>query len=472
MKILAVLAALVLGSTSAFAAEGMWTPDNLPKAQLASDFHFTPSQAWIDHAREAAVRIAGGCSAAFVSPHGLVLTNHHCVRSCVQQLSTAQRDFIKTGFYAKDQKDEIKCPEIELNRLDAITDVTKRVNAATAGKDGEAYSHAEKAVKSEIEKQCAGKDSQTTRCEVVTLYHGGVYDVYKYHRYQDVRLVFAPEFSIAFFGGDPDNFNFPRYDLDMGMLRAYENDKPATVRNFFAFSTNGATEGELAITVGNPGGTSRQLTVSQLETTRDVGLLHRLLRLSELRGMLTQFSAESAEHARIAGRDLFGTENSYKVLKGRLEALQDQKVFDLKRRQESELRDWVNADPARKAKYAAAWDEIAKAETLGRNLEIPDQYVSGSGAFSSEYFRIARELVRGADERTKPNADRLREFTDARLPAMTQRLFSNAPIYPDFGGMAARRQWMPRTTRSLSWPSASTRRRVRCASRWKTRSIP
>ena len=423
---------MVLASASAFAAEGMWTPDNLPKQQLQEKYKFSPGADWIGHTRRAALRLAGGCSGSFVSPSGLVLTNHHCVNSCVQQLSTAEKDFIKSGFYAKEQKDEIKCPEIELNRLDEISDASARVKAATEGKTGEAYSKAEKAVKSELEKECAGDDSATTRCDVVNLYHGGIYDVYKYHRFQDVRLVFAPELAMAFFGGDPDNFNFPRYDLDMGVLRAYEGDKPAVVKDFFPFSKNGADAGELTIVVGNPGGTDRQLTISQLETTRDVDLLHRLLQLSEQRGVIEQFRSESEEHDRIAESDLFGTENSYKALKGRLEALQDPKVFELKRRQEAELRDYVNADPARKAKFGAAWDEIAKAQVTYREITVAHQFMEGRSGFFSKYFGYARTLVRGADERAKPNAERLREFGEARLPIITQGLFSTAPVYPDY----------------------------------------
>ena len=432
LKKLIVATSLGLSAACAFAGEGMWTPDNLPVAQLQAKYNFTPAAEWVTRAQRAAVRIAGGCSASFVSPTGLVLTNHHCVNSCVQQLSTADKDFIKTGFYAKESKDEIKCPEIELNRLDAISDVTARVKKATEGKSGAEYSKSEKAVKSDIEKECVGADKQHTRCDVVSLYHGGVYDVYKYHRYQDVRLVFAPELAIAFFGGDPDNFNFPRYDLDMGVLRAYEGDKPAVVKDFFPFSKAGAEDGELTITVGNPGGTDRQLTISELETVRDVDTVNRLLQLSEARGVIEQFRSQGAEQSRIAQSDLFGIENSYKALYGRLQALLDPEVFNFKRKQEAELRDYVNADPARKAKYGAAWDEIAKAQTTYRNMHVELTFIEYGRGFNSKYFSYARALVRGADERKKPNAERLREFTESALPAQEQRLFSTAPVYPEF----------------------------------------
>jgi len=433
MKTIAIISATAfVVCAGAYAGEGMWTPDNLPTKELQSKYKFTPTKQWVDHAQKAALRLAGGCSGSFVSSTGLVLTNHHCVNSCVMQLSTAEKDFIAAGFYAKEQKDEIKCPEIELNRLDTITDVTQRVKQAVEGKSGEDYSKAEKSVKSAIEKECAGNDAEGTRCDVVDLYHGGIYDVYKYHRYQDVRLVFAPEFAMAFFGGDPDNFNFPRYDLDMGVLRAYENGKPAKVADFFPFSKNGADDGEMTIVVGNPGGTDRQLTIAQLETTRDLDTPHALMRLAEMRGVIERFRAESAENSRVAESDLFGIENSFKAFKGREEALLDPEVFNFKRKQEAELRDYVNADAARKAKYGAAWDNIARAEDIYRNLELPYQFEEGRGSFFTKYFSIARALVRGAEERKKPNGERLREFTDSRLPSMTQQLFSTAPIYPDY----------------------------------------
>ncbi|HEU4664319.1 MAG TPA: S46 family peptidase, partial [Dokdonella sp.] len=430
---LAVGILLALATVSgALAGEGMWTPDNLPAAQLQAKYGFTPSAEWTAHAQRAALRLAGGCSGSFVSPNGLVLTNHHCVNSCVQQLSTAEKDFIKSGFLAKEEKDEIRCPEIELNRLDTISDVSTRVKQATAGKSGEAYSKAEKAIKSEIEKECVAQDSAGTRCDVVDLYHGGVYSLYKYHRYQDVRLVFAPEFEMAFFGGDPDNFNFPRYDLDMGMLRAWEGGKPAVVADYFPFSKDGAAEGEMVVTIGNPGGTDRQLTIAQLEAARDLDLIARLLLLAEQRGVIEQFRSESPEHWRIGQHDLFSIENAFKALRGRLLALQDPTVFALKRKQEAELRAFVDADPARKAKYGGAWDAIAKAMDTYRTIETRYKYIEAHRGFFSEYYAHARTLVRGTIERTKPNAERLREYTDSKLPSVTQQLLSSAPIYPDY----------------------------------------
>ncbi|MDR3416378.1 MAG: S46 family peptidase [Nevskia sp.] len=428
---LAVVTAL-LAPLAASAAEGMWTLDRLPLKHLQAEYGFAPDAAWVQHAQRSAVRIAGGCSGSFVTPQGLVMTNHHCVRECVQQISTAKKDYVAAGFYATELKDEVQCPTIELNRLDRISDVTARVKKATAGLQGAEFSKAQKGEQSKIEAECVGDDKEHTRCDVVELYHGGVYDLYKYHRFQDVRLVFAPEESIAFFGGDPDNFNFPRYDLDIGLLRAYEDGKPAQVADYFPFSANGAEAGELTMVLGHPGATQRQLTVAQLERLRDVDLVSRLLYGSEARGLLNRFAEEGSEPARTSESERFYLENGIKALKGELQALLDPKVFDVKRKEEAELRAYVNANPARKAKYGKAWDEIAQAQGVYRDIETRWKFIEGRRGFQSDYYYFARSLVRGAAERGKPNAERLREFTESALPTLTQDLLSNAPVYPEF----------------------------------------
>lgn len=422
--------ALMFVCGASYATEGMWTLDNLPMKELKTRYGFAPDAKWVEHAQKSALRLAGGCSGSFVSPDGLVLSNHHCARACVQQVSTANKDYISDGFYAKKPEDELLCPTIELNRLDAISDVTARIKQATKGLDGEAYSRAQKAEESKIEADCVGDDKQRARCDVVELYHGGVYGLYKYHRFQDVRLVFVPEEPAAFFGGDPDNFNFPRYDLDMSLLRAYEDGKPAKVADYFPFSANGAQDGELTMTVGNPGSTDRQLTIAQLELVRDDSLTQILWFLSEYRGMLNQYAMLGKEQARTSEDDRFGVENSVKALKGQLEALQDPQVFAYKRKQETELRDFVNADKARKAKFGNAWDAIAKAEDEYSQFDNRYRFIEGGRGFYSEEFRYARMLVRGAVERNKPNAERLREYTESALPSITQRLFADAPVYP------------------------------------------
>src|SRR5215470_11388397 len=278
------------------AEEGMWTFDNFPSKTVGAKHGFAPSQEWLDHVRMSSLRIAGGCSASFISPNGLVMTNHHCVIECVAELSTSQHDFSANGYAAKTAADEKKCPDFELDQLVEIRDVTKEIQAATAGKTGDDANKALHAKEAELQKSCGSDPS--VRCDVVSLYHGGVYDLYHYKRYNDVRLVFAPEFAVAQFGGDPDNFNFPRFDFDIGVVRAYENDKPAATPQYLHWSANGSKDGDLVFVSGNPGGTSRELTVSQLAFERDNVYPQVMPRIAEYRGQLTQFSARGPEQAR------------------------------------------------------------------------------------------------------------------------------------------------------------------------------
>ncbi len=249
------------------ADEGMWTFDNFPVKAVAAKYGFTPSPAWLDHVRAASLRIAGGCSASFISPHGLVMTNHHCVVDCVQALSTPQQNLVEAGFTAQTAADERRCDNFELDQLTQIREVTADIQQALAGKTGEAANAALHAEEAKLQKSC-GSDPNI-RCDVVSLYHGGVYDLYRYRRYNDVRLVFAPEFQVAQFGGDPDNFNFPRFDYDLGLLRAYDGGQPAASPDYLKWNVNGSNDGDLVFVSGNPGGTSRELTVSQMEFLRD-----------------------------------------------------------------------------------------------------------------------------------------------------------------------------------------------------------
>jgi hypothetical protein len=422
---------LLLVPTLAAGEEGMWTYNNFPKDKVKQKYGFNPDDAWLDHLRLSSVRLAGGCSGSFVSSSGLVMTNHHCAHSCIEQLSTAEKDYVKSGFYAKTQADEVKCPAIEINNLVQITDVTDRINKATAGLTDQKYNEAEKAESSKIEKECAGSDAASFRCDVVSLYHGGVYNLYKYKRFQDVRLVFAPEFGIAFFGGDPDNFNFPRYDLDVSFLRVYENGQPAKIDNYLKWSPAGVKEGDLTFVSGNPGGTSRQLTVAQLEYQRDTALTERLFYLSELRGLLTEYQKVSPEAKRTSNAELFYVENSYKALRGRLEALQDKTFFNSKVTAENALRAKVNETPELKKNFGGAWDSIAKAQSDLKKIRKPLRYIEQGAGLQSDLYQIARNLVRGGDERGKPVGVRFREFNDTALPQMEQKLFSPAPIYDD-----------------------------------------
>ncbi len=422
------LAALLVAS-SALADEGMWTYNGFPTAKVKQKYGFEPTQDWLDHARLASVRLANGCSGSLVSPSGLVMTNHHCVRRCIQQLSTAQRDLAARGYLAAAEKDELRCPDLEVNQLTAITDVTQRLQRATQGLTDKAFNEAQRAEMSKIEKECATSDE--VRCDVVTLYRGGQHHLYRYRRFQDVRLAFAPEQAVAFFGGDPDNFNFPRYNLDVAFLRLYDGGKPAKTERYFQWSSQGAQSGELAFVSGHPGATSRLLTVAQLETERDLKLPKRLLYLAELRGYLTQFAARGVEQKRISQATLLGVENALKALKGRHTALLDKRFFESKIAAEKALRAKVDGDPKMKAAYGEAWTGLEKAQQQYRQVYKPLVMLEEGRAFSSELFRIARDLVRLSAELPKPNEERLREYADSKLPTVKQRLFSAAPIYDE-----------------------------------------
>ena len=407
--------------------EGMWLLNDFP-SQLLQEYHgFGPSKEWLEHVQQAAVRLAGGCSGGFVSNHGLVMTNHHCASDCVQQLSTAKRDYARRGFSAAFETDEVRCPEIEVNELLIINDVTDRVNNATRGRTGAEYHDASEAEQSKIEKECAISDD--LRCDVVNLYRGGLYQLYKYRRFQDVRLVFAPEYATAFFGGDPDNFMFPRYDLDVAFLRVYSDGKPLAPSDYFRWSPSGAKEGDLTFVAGHPGHSSRELTVAQLEALRDHSLPDRLMYLAEARGLLTEFQRRGVEQKRISIHLLFGIENSLKALKGRAEALRTFDIFTAKVAAEKDLRARVDANATLKPIVSQAWDGIAGAERKFDTIRVPYQMLEQGRGFWSELFEHARRLLRITSESTKPNEQRLHEYTDAQKPLYTRQVLSSAPIY-------------------------------------------
>jgi hypothetical protein len=431
MKRLALLSAFTL-ALAARADEGMWTFDNFPSKKVQQKYGFSPDAQWLQEAQLSSVRLAGGCSGSFVSPEGLVMTNHHCAHSCIEQLSTKEKDFVAQGFYAPAPENEVKCPEIELNQLVQIADVTAQVHGATKGlAPGKEFNDKRKAAMASIEKDCAAGNDKL-RCDVVELYHGGQYSLYKYKRFQDVRLVFAPEFPIAFFGGDPDNFNFPRYDLDVSFIRAYEDGKPARAEHYFKWSPEGAKEGELTFVSGHPGGTDRELTMAELQYQRDIALPERLFDLAQYRGALTMFTQSSPEHYRIAEAQLFGIENSYKAIKGRYEALITPTLWNQKRERENALRAKVDGRSALRKKYGSAWGDVAKAVAMFQPRRKEFKYLEQAAGFNSPLYKIARDLVRGTEELQKPNEQRLREYTDSKLPQLKQKLFSKAPIYEDF----------------------------------------
>jgi len=419
-----------VASIDPHSTEGMWLLNDFPSERVGKIFGFAPTQEWLDEVRLASVRLAGGCSGSIVSPNGLVLTNHHCVHRCIEQLSSSKQDYVAEGFHAKTHSEEKTCPNLELNQLVEITDVTARLASVTEGLSGESFGKAQKAEIGKIEKECA--ESADVRCDVVSLYHGGRHHLYKYRRFQDVRLVFAPELGAAFFGGDPDNFNFPRYVLDAAFLRIYDGGRPLETKHHFRWSEKGAEEDELVFVSGHPGSTSRSLTIAELELIRDVTLPARLLRLAEIRGLLTEFQSRGPEQARISKGTLFGVENAVKALQGRHAALVDRELFAAKVRAEEELRAKVAADPILREKYAGAWQAIAEAQDRMRAIRVPYEQLERGAGFWSDLFTHARRLVRAADELPKPNEERLPEFTEARRPALEQALFSTAPIHAEF----------------------------------------
>ena len=434
LRFLPLVGALTTAIGIAHADEGMWTFDHLPIKQMQERYGFTPSPEWISHIERSTVRLAGGCSGSFVSADGLVMTNHHCANTCLSQLSDKTKDYMDNGFAALKQTDEPKCPDVELNQLDSISDITAQVNQATAGKSGDARIKAMRAVESTLQQSCINKDAKTWRCDIVSLYHGGRYALYKYRRFQDVRLVFAPEQGIAFFGGDPDNFNFPRYDLDVTFFRAYVNDKPAKTPNFLQFRVDGPKANEMTFVVGNPGSTSRQLPWQALQFLRDKQIVPVLFYLSELRGVLWEYSRMNAQQAQQAQDMMFGIENSLKAYKGRLLTLTDQQFIDEKQREDAALRQWISSDPQREKQYGSAWATLEKSQQAAlKYLDPYNMIVAGRGiGFGNELFSDAIRLVLAAKQRTLPDAERVNIYREANLPALEQALTSDIPVYPQF----------------------------------------
>jgi Peptidase S46 len=426
----ALLVSFALLALAAIAAadEGMWLFNVPPTTQLKSKYGFDLTKAWLQHTQLSSVRFNNGGSGSFVSPDGLTFTNHHVGSECIMQLSTGGKDYLKTGFYAKTQAQEAKCPDLELNVLEEIEDVTSKVNAAVKpGMSVADQGQAQRSAMSTIEQQCATETK--LRCDIITLYSGAMYHLYKYKKYTDVRLVFAPEFEAAFFGGDPDNFEYPRYDLDVCFFRVYENDKPAHLDNYLKWSGNGVKDGDLVFVSGNPGSTGRLNTMAQLEFLRDTGYPLVLYRLARRDDLLKKFGAASEENERIAHEDLFSVENSLKAIRGYNSGLTDKALMAKKSTEENKMRQAIAADAAKKAEFGDPWSEIAKAMDTEKQIYLPLTYFERRGGFSGDLAAFARILVRAAEERPKPNGDRLREYRDSALPSLEQDLFSTAPIY-------------------------------------------
>jgi hypothetical protein len=422
-----LLACAFIFSTLATADEGMWLYNEPPKDKIKAKYGFELTQPWLDHVRLSSVRFNNGGSGSFVSADGLTFTNHHVGAGCVQQLSTEGHDYIKTGFYAKTQAEEAKCPNLELNQLIGIEDVTDKINAGVkSGMSAAESGQAQRAAMSQVEKDC----STTTglRCDVVIFYSGQVYNLYKYKKYTDVRLVFAPEFGIAFFGGDPDNFTYPRYDLDITFFRVYENGKPAHIDNYLQWSRTGVKDGDLIFVSGHPGNTGRLLTMAQLEFLRDVQYPASLKVFARRIALLQNFSKQSEENARIAKENIFGLQNSQKATTGYQSGLLDKAIMDKKAADEAKLRAAFKADP-KNAGTPDPWEEIAQAIKLQQSIYLELTYVERLRGFSGHLAQTARILVRAAEEKPKPNSERMREFRDSALPSLEQQLFSTEPVY-------------------------------------------
>lgn len=429
-KSLAASAALLTFPLSAaYADEGMWTFDNFPAARIAKAYGSAPDKAWLDRIQTSALRLTDGCSSSLVSGQGLLLTNHHCVAGCVQAVSTEQSDYLKNGFLATTLADERKCPGQQAEVLTTITDVTGRVLGAIGTANGAGLAKARDAEVAAIEK--AGcKDPATERCQVVTLFGGGQYKLYHYRKYSDVRLVWAPEYDTAQFGGDPDNFNFPRYGLDASFLRIYENGKPVRTPSHLTWAARAPVAGELVFAVGNPGTTQRLFTMDQLAFQRDVFQPTSEVYLSELRGRLLGATAGDVEKTRTAAHQLELIENSFKARYGMWQALLDPAFRSKLEANERDLRAGVARDATLSARIGDPWADLTKADSAYRDLFTRYAWLESRAGARSTLFGYARTIVRAATERTKANADRLPAYSDSALPLVEKQLVDAEPVYP------------------------------------------
>ncbi len=426
MKHLRNIAVLMLALFAmSLAEEGMWTFDNPPKKQLKDKYGFDITQEWLDHVRLSSVRFNDGGSGSFVSANGLVMTNHHVGSGQLQKMSTPEKDYIKTGFYARTPAEEVKCVDLELNVLMELENVTDKVMAAIAGKNGSEAMMARRATLAQLQKE--SNDRTGLRTDLVTLYNGAEYWLYRYKKFTDVRLVMAPEKQIAFYGGDPDNFTFPRYDVDMCFFRVYENDKPFATPHYLKWKTAGAADGELVFTSGHPGSTNRQQTYAQIEYSRDYQYPARLATLKRTIAVLKQYSALGEEQHRRADGMIFGYENSQKAMTGEYQGLLDKNLMAKKLQDEMDLRAKINANPDWKAKYSWAWDSVASAmnKTKSRFKELT--YRGLAGSMAGRALTIARYAI----ESKKPNGERLPQFQDAMVKSTLENLYSPAPVYAD-----------------------------------------
>ncbi|MBZ5675229.1 MAG: S46 family peptidase [Acidobacteriia bacterium] len=408
------------------AEEGMWTFDNPPTKLVQDKYNFAITQQWLDHVRLSSVRLNDGGSGSFVSPTGLLLTNHHVALGQLQKNSTPEHDYVKSGFYAQTSAEEIKSPDLEVNVLVSMENVTARVQDALKGaRNAEQEFAKRKDVIAAIERESQEKTG--FRSDVVTLYQGGEYWLYRYKKYTDVRIVFAPEQQIAFYGGDPDNFTYPRYDLDFALFRVYENGQPIQSSNYLKWNPKGAADGELVFVSGHPGSTQRLDTLAQLEAERDLYEPATLKILHSRIDTLKKYSATGPEASRRAMAQIFSLENSLKAYDGREKGLQDKRVMDAKRSDETKFKAQVAANPQWKAAYGNAWDQIASAEKKAQT-RFKEQYFHG---LNSSLANLAQQIVQYVAEIKKPDGERLAGYHESQLESLRLGMFSPAPIYPD-----------------------------------------
>jgi hypothetical protein len=415
-------------SLSALADEGMWTIDNFPADRIADKYGVEINDKWLRSAQLATTRLENGCTGSFASPDGLILTNNHCTWGCIRNLSSEDRNLSDEGFLAMSRGEELQCPGQQISVLIDFDDVTSSIAAATADLADADANEARKAKLTDLESECEEAADGELNCEAVSLYNGGQYFIYKYKRYDDVRLVFAPELDIAAFGGDPDNFNFPRWCLDMSFLRAYEDGKPASTPNYLQWREAGPRSGDPVFITGHPGSTDRQLTMSQLRMLRDVSYPLWLLRYSELRGRMLAWADTSPEAARIVQQRILGLENGIKVRRNLLKALHNDEMMGRKAELEGELRAAIAANPEWQAAYGDAWDLIDGAVETHRNMYEEHLFIEDSAGLQGDLFDYARTIVRGTAERELPNNERIRAYTDAALPQVEQGLLAERPV--------------------------------------------
>jgi hypothetical protein len=414
------------GERSVHADEGMWTFDNPPLAQLREKYGFTPSTEWLNHLRLSSVRFNDGGSGSFVSSRGLVLTNHHVALGQLQKVSTPQKNYVADGFVARSAAEELKCPDLELNVLVSTENVTARIqNAASSNVPAARALEERKKTIAAIEQE--SNTATGLRSDVVPLYQNSEYWLYRYKKYTDVRLVFAPEQPIAFFGGDPDNFTYPRYDLDVALFRVYENDAAVTSAEYLKWSAAGAADGELVFVSGHPASTDRLSTIAQLEIERDLIAPTSIDVVNRRLAALRKYSSQGAEQARQAAGTIFGLENSLKAQRGEYQGLLDTKLMEKKRKEERDFRARIDANREWKSQYGDAWDAIAAAEKVNRELYKVNRFQQLRG---SSLAALAASLVRYVDEKAKPDAERLNGYHDAQLQGLERQLFSPAPVYP------------------------------------------